>query len=301
MSVRRRLIKAEAKTKNGAIGSLRRRNSKTKAAPEVIPFDSHEVLSGVLKGPVYSEFRDGDYIHVSDLIHKCSRKIALSKRLREPIDPEPLFDSNSLTYCQGHAIAEFIVKKIAHKAPRNAYGVWTCPCASEEIEGTKHAVKDIVCDTCGHPLDIYKEIVIKDDELRLTGSIDLIFREDGAFVIVELKSIAKSYWEKLERPVPEHLIQVLIYWYLMQKAGKPLHDKIVILYAVKEMIFARPYKEFVVQPSKHLFRLDDYLEDAQTLKSALHDNGDLPPRLTCPSQDSPAAKKCQFRETCFQL
>jgi hypothetical protein len=297
---RSKLINAAAKTQNGALGALQRRN-RAKPAPEILPFSEHPVLSDILKGPIHQEFRDGDYIHVSDLIYKCARKIALSKRMDQPIDPEPLFDSTSLTFKQGEAMAEFIVGKVASKAPRNAYGIWGCRCGVYKVEGTKHDVKDSQCDVCGHDLTLYHEIVIKDEELRLSGSIDLLLQEDKAFVITELKSMKKDQWEELQRPVPEHLIQVLFYWYLMQKAGRPLHDKVSILYAVKDYVFKSPYKEFVIQPSSQLYRLDDYLEEARVLTDAIHKRGPLPARVSCPSQDSPAAKKCQFREVCFQL
>ena len=117
----------------------------------------------------------------------------------------------------------------------------------------------------------------------------------------EVKSIAAKGWQELKRPKPEHLLQVLFYWYLYKQEGWPLWDRVSVIYVNKEFMFSGvPYKEFFFQPSIIEDRLDDLLAEARQLVE-YRNSGTLPPRSMCQDKDSPDAKKCQFRDICFQM
>lgn len=308
MSARQRLVQKNSKRKQGNnSNSVVRRRVRSKkntggrpSGNKVIPYNNKDVLKELLKGPDMGRFREGDYIHVSDLIYKCTRKIALSHRLQQPIDPDPVFDSQGLTFAQGEAIHDYITDKIIRKHPDKIYGMWSCSCGTTTQEGLRSDVTDS-CNKCGTTLSKYGEIKLIDEELKITGSVDLSLLVRNSFLLTELKSMKHELWQELARPEGNHVIQILFYWYLARKLGLDLHDKVSVLYATKNYVFNNPYKEFVMCPSDELHKLDDYLEDARVLKAAIHDGGPLPPRLSCPTRNSPAAKDCQFCNVCFVM
>lgn len=277
-----------------------RAKGKTPQLP--LPFTDTEIIKNELKGPTFQAFRGGDYLHVSDLLHKCLRRLAISKRLNRPIPPEPIFDMLGLTFAQGDAIHDYITRKVTERCPEKVYAKWSCRCGETVFTGTKKAslcMED--CEECGTPPEQYGEIKMVCKETGVTGSVDLLYLERNAFTPVEIKSINRKGWEDLTRPQPAHLQQVLWYWYLLTACGYPVHDRIIILYATKDSVGARnPYREFVLQPSKLIDRISELKEDAIQYKHALADPGHpLPPNLCCPTSIAPAAKKCDVCSVCF--
>jgi hypothetical protein len=267
---------------------------------KIVPYSTDEEITALLRGPEQGRFREGDYIHVSDIISKCTRKIALSHRLSQPIDPEPIFDSQGITFAQGEAIHDYMTNKVIRKHPKKVYGEWSCKCGQSKQIGVRTAMVTS-CSVCDGELDKYGELVIVDEELMVSGAVDLTMIMDGAFYLTEIKSKKHELWEKLSRPEPDHVIQILMYWNLAKRKGMSLHDKVSIIYATKNYIFKNPYKEFVLCPSDILHRLEEYMEDARVLKASIHDDGPLPRRIVCPSNNAPAAKKCQFCHICFSM
>jgi hypothetical protein len=132
----------------------------------------------------------------------------------------------------------------------------------------------------------------------LSGNIDLSLLFNDAFYLNEIKSIAGEAWKTLEAPKPEHMLQALFYWWLARRNNLPLHDKLSIIYASKAYVFGNPYKEFTIQPSKMLHRLDEYLEDALAL-AVYKETKTLPPKVECATQDCTRAKNCHVSGPCF--
>lgn len=245
-------------------------------------------------------FRDGDYLHVSDLLHKCVRMIALSKRYNLQVVGDRIYDNTGVTFAIGHAIQDYITDKLKKTSPDKLFGVWSCACGySKTTTVYSKALEEGKCSRCDTSLSKYNELVFKDDEYGISGSVDVCLLEDGHYYIVESKSIKKEDFEVLARPLPDHLIQATFYWWLAQRSKVPLVDQASIVYTNKAYTMASPFKELSIKPSKEVHRLESYLEDAKAYKESLA-GGDLPLRI-CPSPSSPAAKKCHACNICFSV
>lgn len=247
--------------------------------------------------------RGSNPLHVSDLVSKCLRKIALSEKLGMPHKPQNLRLTDLLTFAQGDAIHDVLKANAVRAGGGVVWGKWSCKCGTTKTPQPclfSDLDKDKTCAACKQPVDVYEEVAVKDAELEIVGTPDLLLymREHEALHITELKSISHDVWKELARPLPDHVIQVLFYWYLLSRAGYRLTDKVSILYATKGWMFSgNPTKEFVVDAESQIHRLDDYLADAAAVKVS-RAGGDLPTR-TCPTPTSPEAKKCELCSACF--
>ncbi len=240
-------------------------------------------------------------MHASDLIYRCTRAMALSDQLAVPFTPEIVYDGRGLTFAQGRAIQQYVTNRLKSNAPTYLYGDWRCKCQEKTFTGTFEVAKKLsACKKCDALVVDYHEIVVHNDTYMVVGSVDLLLLQDGALYVIECKSINKKDWEALVRPIPDHVIQTLLYWRLMFEADYSLIERASILYVVKEFKIGSPYKEFSIDIAQDMHRLDDYLDDAKKLKSARRRKG-LPPRITCATINSPAAKKCSFAVQCFAL
>lgn len=292
-----------------AVGAMHRRTRKKKATPAasavVIPFTEDEVLKPILKGPELRAFRGGAHVHVSDVVSQCPRRLAIAKKYGRPLCDQQIFDSLGVTFAMGDAIHDYIRTKVADRAADAIYANWSCPCKASTYHGTKANAAQVHgdCPKCGLPLDGHGEIVLLNEELNMTGSIDLSLIIGNALLITEIKSMTKTKWADLARPLPDHVIQVLFYWKFARDKNIAVHDKVSILYTQKEYQFHNPYKEFVLQPSKIISRLDDYVDDARTLAAVYADptNAPLPARLECSSPTLQKAKDCDMSLLCFEV
>ena len=283
--------------------TTRKRSTRGKQTPsvDVMPFrDEGDVAIPCISGPESGGFRGGEYLHVSDLIHKCTRKIALSDTHSAPMPDELIFPSQGLTFAQGHAIGDFIVNRSLQKSPSMVYGKFECLCKSMVIIGTASRVRRAkhICEKCGTSPDKYAEVTLCNDELMLVGNIDLMLMVDDHLHLTELKSIAGHRWEELSRPQPDHKVQILLYWWMARELGMPIHDSVSILYASKAFAIKSPYKEYVLQPSLEMSFIEDHLEEAREWGRYKRE-GTLPVRTTCGTSSAPQAKKCHVCTQCF--
>lgn len=288
-----------------------RRARRTPPAPApalIYPMgESTDILTDALRPAMYEVqgTRDGHYLHVSDLLSKCIRKRVMCKRMSLAMPSRRLTMSDMLTFAQGDAIHDLLKDRARIAAPNMVWGRWSCKCGSLEIQDPcVHA--DIEQETCPHCLtqiNTYHEVSMRDEELWIVGNPDLILwlPDAGAFHITELKSIADKAFKELVRPKPEHVQQVVFYWYLMNKLGYPLTDKVSIFYASKGWGVGSVTKEFVIDPQHEIARLDDMLEDARAYRQAYEDDSaPLPVRL-CPNMAFPEAKACSIAIPCFEI
>jgi len=266
--------------------------------------DGDDFSLNILKrSPVaLNNFRGGEFLHVSDILGKCARKIALAEKFAVPMPSGFLHESMALTFAQGTAIHDHIKKRVAAGHPEKMYGSWSCRCGNlKTAPSVLSKVKDKVCKVCaGNPIN-YHELELRDPELKIVGSPDitLYLPEYGVYYPIEIKSINHDDWKEIARPKPDHVLQVLFYWYLLRKLGYPVPAQISILYATKGFLFKTPYKEFLIFPEKVISRLDEYIEDARALKEA-RDGGAIPCRSFCSSRDCKDAKECHVVNLCFQ-
>lgn len=252
---------------------------------------------------VASPFRAGP-LHVSDLLGKCVRKIALSEKYNKPMPSQSVSDSMGLTFAQGVAIHDYVKDRISEAHPEGIYGRWACLCGNTVTEPmVKADVPDRVCPDCGTSPHRYREVDIHDSEYGMVGSPDVIFylSRESVYYPIEIKSIAYEEWKEIVRPKPDHVLQVLFYWYFMLRAGYSVPSQVSILYVSKGYLFKSPYKEFTVSGltvEEVESRLETYLNDAVALKQ-FRDGGELPPRLNCANKASKDAKECHVCVVCF--
>lgn len=255
--------------------------------------------------PPFDSFREGKYTHVSDIISKCSRKIALIRRMGVKHTPRQLLDGHAITFAQGNAIHDFVKRRFIEGHPDKVWARWECRCGATMTEPMTYAeiTADMACHICGHEPRTYHEVSFADETLEVVGSPDVILymKQHPAYYPIEVKSMVAGQWDELQRPVPDHVIQALFYWKLMRDRKYPLASQLSILYVKKEYTWKLPYKEFIIYPERELKKLKLFLEDLKVLAEARDPKKPLPPRVTCGTIDAPEAKQCPVCVTCFQL
>lgn len=250
--------------------------------------------------PVSQPYRDDGHIHVSDIVNKCVRKLALMDLLKQRHPEEVIRDGQGITFAIGDALHDYVKSRFIAGHPDKVYADWKCTCGAV-VERAIYNQRKAVCEACGTKVHKHSEIPFVDDEFNLGGNPDLLLYLDqyGAYYIIEIKSISAKGYEELVRPMPDHVVQVTFYWYLLKKLGFPVVDRVSILYTNKEFSFKFPYKEYMIKPSIDR-TLAPYLEDLTALTAA-KEGGPLPMRTMCGSATAPAAKKCPVCVTCFQM
>lgn len=277
----------------------------TSVPPSIFIGNGNNVMMPLLPNrPNYATLRKHKgtaYVHVSDLLNKCSRKVALAYVHDVDVVEMAIFDSLSLTFRQGEAIHDHVRDVISKSHPQETYAIWACRCGHTKYQGLLvDSLKQKKCKKCDTEADQHNEVPIHDDEYHIVGSPDLLLYRANAFYITEIKSMAARYWDQLERPLPEHIIQVIFYWVLMRRAGKPLHDHVSILYVNKEFRPSNPYKEYTVYVPDMVDRLGVYFTEAEGIKTAIA-GGPLPARTVCQTQNTKTAKECELCAICFSM
>lgn len=273
--------------------------------------------------------RSGHHLHVSDLLSKCIRKRAIAAHLGTKLGDRRLSLSDLSTFAQGDAIHDLLKDRARRGGPNLIWGKWSCkceslfhhePCTYGEIDQTEE------CPHCHTKVDRYHEVSMFDEELWIVGNPDVIFyfANIDAYFINELKSISPEQFKDLVRPKPEHVLQVVFYWFLMNRLGYRLVDKVSIFYQTKGYVFSGPtYKEFVIDPQAELHRLEDMIQTAREHKRSIlsieaskqepkskragvrrkpaSTTVYLPPRVHCASQGSKDAKTCEVCTECFEI
>lgn len=275
---------------------------------QIIEFDASYALEEALKKARSTPraHRGGDYLHVSDLIHGCLRKKSLCDKYNVKPRPQILTLGDQFTFAQGDAIHDTAKSIFARATPDTIWGKWKCVCGylyHDEPCTLAETDTDELCPRCGTPCNLYQEVSMFDEEWKIVGNPDLLnyHRRADAFHVSELKSIAHEQWKELKRPLPDHVLQVIFYWKIMQRLGYSLFDSVSILYITKGWVFGykAPYIEFVLHAPPEVSRLDDMIEDAIAYRDA-KENDTLPLRTRCSTKDSPHAKNCEVCQLCFK-
>ena len=189
------------------------------------------------------------YMHVSSLISlDCERQSALISQYDADVK-ETVTGGHRIMWAQGRATETHIRDAIIDATGgTSVYGRWECRCGYANHLGTKPD-QELVCHTCGHPLNIYKEPTQIDEDCKLTGSPDLSVWVSGFMVVTEIKSMTPDQFDALKAPLPDHVHQAVMYREMYQRAGFRVHDKVVILYGRKQFLWGgknKVYKEFHV-------------------------------------------------------
>lgn len=277
-----------------------RRPQRTDPVVQYFGEDDDTPVIQLLKGirPTTQNFRGGEHVHVSDVIGKCIRKIALMRRMKVRHAAETIMDGQGITFAIGEALHDFVKAKFIKGHPDKVWADWKCSCGETTYRGTYAKRSPTVCPKCETAVDRHNEVPFINPDFMLKGNPDLLLWMDeyGAFYIIEIKSMAAKMWTELERPVPDHTVQIALYWTILKRLGIPVVDRVSILYANKEFSFKFPYKEYMIDPQA--VDLSPYIEDLEALKAA-DDGGPLPARVVCGTESAPEAKKCPVCVTCF--
>ncbi len=172
--------------------------------------------------------RGYEWIHVSDILYKCSRRVALHRYVSHSMPGGNLSEGQRITFGIGDKIHDMVKESIARSDPSRAFGTWKCHCGKESHTGVlTDALSKAPCVLCHTELTHYHEINITDESRSLVGGIDFLLYDNIAFYLVEIKSIKRSGTSSFEevqatrRPLPMHSAQALIYWNMLYNAGWP--------------------------------------------------------------------------------
>jgi len=281
-----------------------RRRRRHASQTNVIPYRQQQPITRTIwRGPVDREFRHGEWLHVSDLVHTCIRKMALSEQLNIPMPMQQIWDGQGITFKIGEAIAEFVTTKVEERDDQ-IYGMWKCDCKEDNLiigpmTKAEAEMQNEGCSMCNQKALNYKEMTFRNEALQLLGNVDLCFLYD-ALLITEIKSMARTSWDRLTHPIPDHIVQVVIYWWLARELGIRLYDSVSIMYVCKEWKFGSPYKEYVVNAEENLDLVEPYLEEARQYIAFKRGDGPLPIRVTCDTPEDTRAGKCEFCNECFE-
>jgi hypothetical protein len=230
----------------------------------------------------------------------CTRQYALMRRF-EIEHREALTSGHQIMFATGRTIEDHIRSAYIDASSGKVYGNWRCKCGALEHVGVRPA--DKVCGVCNTPANRYRELTVFDDENGIAGNCDMPVMLRDWLIPYEVKSMAKSQWEVLTAPKPDHVGQVLAYHYLYSKNGFKVHSHVGLIYCQKEFRYGSPYKEFHVDATapENVDKVARMVESAREIKEA-HKTGVMPPRIpACPEPDSATAKKCPACAACFQL
>lgn len=287
-------------------GPVEHRGSDRKG--KVIPITSAEENFALKKLSSASRsvdsFRRGEFLHVSDLLSKCVRKIALSERFEMAVPPKFLSDSQAITFGMGNVIHDIVKERYRRSAPESMYGNWKCLCGASKTEApcTYSDIADRTCPRCTTSLDRYVEMELPYRPWLVRGSPDITLRleHNGQRVmfVIEVKSINHEEWKELARPKPDHVLQVCFYWHLYLELGYEVADSASIIYATKGFVFKSPYKEFSVDPTVKSADIRPYVAEALEFV-AFRNGGKLPKRRLCANDKSSDAKECHVSSLCF--
>jgi len=247
--------------------------------------------------------RTNDYMHVSDLIGRCVRKVALIEQLGMSTKPQGVSFFDELTFAQGDVVHDVVKRRASSAHPERVWGLWQCQCKTQKTSVPtllSQVDQAKLCSNCHTPKCFYREFSVRDDVHKVVGNPDLITYEIDlqALHVNELKSISHDAWKELVRPKPEHVIQTLFYWDLLHRQGYRLTDRISILYITRGWLYSgSPVKEFTLNAPEEVARLAPLYADALAIKQA-REGGNLPPRI-CASAQVTQAKNCEVCATCF--
>jgi hypothetical protein len=242
-----------------------------------------------------------DYIHVSSLVEFCARRHVLSVKdqilnLKLPRSPD------RVVWAMGKAAEHHVRRQIIERLNyRDIVGNWSCPC--KELLYAGFHVPHRTCIRCGSAATNYNEFDLYDDDAKIVGHPDLILYVERKLMLVEIKSMNKTDFVKLEKPVADHVFQVGCYHRMLVQRGKvPVLPTSALLYVCKDFQWGKsPYKEFHEDMTSDYWRhiIQIAWDKAYQVKAALK-KGTMPPRLTaCTSANTTTAKACIACTNCF--
>ncbi|MCF1458971.1 MAG: hypothetical protein LPH21_15905, partial [Shewanella sp.] len=252
-------------------------------------------------------FRKSGYNHLSDLMTKCHRMLALINRFDLYPAPKRLFDQNVVVFAQGNMLHDEVRRRFANNVPQQFYGFWRCQCKQTCVEGTRSLTMDTQCESCGTNLDEYVELRIIIDDVRVGHSIDSLFLlNSGQLVVGEIKSCTKEKFLNIKdtgRAESDHIAQGSAYWRAMRSAGYDVAPYIEVIYACKEWV--TPSQMHTVRVPMNDTQSESFVRPYYANIDLINEtnfNAPLPPRQgNCTKCGMGGAKYCPAAALCFLL
>lgn len=252
-------------------------------------------------------FRKSSYTHLSDLMGKCHRMLAITKRFDVYPSPTRIFDQNILMFAMGNMLHDEARRRFALQNPSQFYGFWQCPCEKTCLEGTREYTSSFHCEHCNERLNTYVELRVIYKDLMVGHSIDALFLlPSGALRVVEIKSCTKEAFEGYKAanaPAADHLVQAIAYWRALRTAGYNVDDNVSVFYVCKEYVAEGQGFEAVTSMNDRTaeFHTRELYEDMEVINE-IDFNKPLPPRqVRCTDCFTSDAKYCQVTGLCFAL
>lgn len=266
--------------------------------PDMIEFHVTRLVEAQDRVPEFTrEAAEDGFTHVSTLVNiGCERRVALAKKYNS-VQHKTVTGGHKVMWKIGRAVEDHVRKQVITSRQGNGvYGVWICHCEQTQHTGFK---PEATCRLCHRPLLTYKEPTLKDTTAMITGAPDLTLRDRGFFYPTEVKSMNPDQFKDLDRPLPDHVAQVLMYQELYQRAGFQMHDNVVLLYVNKGFRWGSRdlvYKEYHIDGQTETARIivRDLIELAERLAS-----GRVAPRTLCSKPTNPTARSCEQCHLCF--
>ena len=303
---------------NGMIKTL----EATQEAPRELDLTLYPAgVSGLIEGnlasfdttPEDDSWRNQKYTHVSSLVNGiCPRAQVIAKRFGVSLEPS-LITGMKMIWAMGRSVEAHVRTALMSQLPDQFYGRWQCPCHKTIFEGTRTEALTIAprCDCCGkRPLD-YRELALFDEELEISGSLDMVLKlTKNKYHVIECKSISAKGWESVmsEGAKMDHKLQGGYYVRMLRMRQQTEDVTGSVLYGLKDFKWGTPpYKAFDI-PMRDAgllagFRMmEKVARDMKAARALGDDIKTLPPRIgACPNAQSQTAKKCRACSTCFAM
>jgi hypothetical protein len=258
-----------------------------------------EVLDAADRVPEKTRAALPGYTHVSSLLGLCPRQLVLMRR-----EDRPLFNSvtggHRVMWRIGRAVETHIRDQfVTARRRRGIIGQWKCRC-EETVRVGFH--QSVVCPKCNGSTDNYHELPLFNHAAKVVGNPDLLIENNGAVVVVEIKSMNADQFGEITSPIGNHVFQAGMYHDLLPGMGYRPHKQVVIIYCTKQFKYGSPYKEYHVDVTTPALRADreSAVEGAAEVAQAM-DADTLPPRTLCSGPTSSMARTCPVVTTCMNL
>lgn len=255
------------------------------------------------------------YVHVSSLSKSfCARQYAIAIKENLPLY-ETVVGGMRVVWAQGRASEDHVRDTMIRKyGLMNFYAKWGCEFSATDHDKnhTYHQrfFKPAKC-MCGGDINKLWEPHLYDNNHKVVGRPDLVFRYNNWVHIVECKSIKSEIdspnknqhvtFEDITSPIKDHLNQAMFYPDLLKKQEPSFNVSFHVryVYIAKAFKFGSPYKEFVVDHGTPAYERArrELFEEASQIKDFV-ETGDLPPRV-CPMFGAPMSKACAVAARCF--
>lgn len=246
------------------------------------------------------------YMHLSTFVKHCPRRAVLT---RDSDDDQSgtVLGSMRIVWEMGRGVERHIRGQYIKAVNREGiYGVWKCKCGKQKQTGFYRDRK--ACPSCGTKSKEYHELTVFDNEGMIVSNPDfLVLDGEGMLVPVEIKSINKEDFNKLEAPNGDNMNQLVGYWINLKDHGPDnvrsrLSNYVIIIYANKDFTWSDdPYKEYRVKLSQVQSMVNAYHQLRDTRISTLHDPEIMPERRLCAKVDKGPAKECPVAVRCFSM